>query len=91
MCPQALGAVSVRHFARLMPLLLRWLHAPTTRTQDAAVAALQAVVLGCWPRVGVHAPLLWRHLQVRSDSVPHLSQEVAAEGLQVFEVSRRRL
>ena len=58
-----MGAVTVRHFARLMPHLLRWLHSPDPATAAAAVATLRVVVLNCWPRISVHAPLIGQHLQ----------------------------
>lgn len=61
---QAMGAVTTRHFARLLPLLLRWLHAASDATKVAAVTALRAVTLSCWPRMPAHAPLLRQHLQV---------------------------
>jgi hypothetical protein len=60
---QAMGAVTVRHFARLMPHLLRWLHSPEPATAAAAIAALRVIVLRCWPRMPAHALLIGRHLQ----------------------------
>lgn len=60
-----MGAVVTRHFSRLMPLLLRWLHASGSSTKAAAVTALRIVLLNSWPRIPAHAPLLWQHLQVR--------------------------
>ena len=60
---QAMGAVTVRHFARLMPHLLRWLHSPDPVTAAAAVAALRVIVLRCWPRMPAHALLIGQHLQ----------------------------
>ncbi|CAG9466565.1 unnamed protein product [Pedinophyceae sp. YPF-701] len=61
---QLTGLVTVAHFARLMPLLLGWLHALDAGTQVGAARALCAVVRVSWPRVPVHARAVWEHAVV---------------------------
>jgi len=68
--PQALGCVAVRYFARLMPLLLGWLHTRGRATRAGALAALETLVKTCWPRMPAHAGLLWQHLQALCCSAP---------------------
>lgn len=70
-CAQALGCVAVRHFTRLMPLLLTWLHAEAApQLRGAAAAALNAVTRGCWPHVGPHVTFLRAHLlQAREEAI----------------------
>jgi hypothetical protein len=59
---QAMGLASVRAFARLLPLLLEWVHAPDQDTRLAALAALHAVLSRTWPRLPAHASLIWQHI-----------------------------
>ncbi|BDA44453.1 Uncharacterized protein At2g39910 at C-terminar half [Coccomyxa sp. Obi] len=59
---QAMGLASVRHFSRLLPLLLEWLHAPDLDTRLAAAPVLHAVLKHTWPRLPAHAGLLWQHV-----------------------------
>lgn len=61
LCRQ-LGLTLLRHTARLMPLLLEWLHAHDAATRVAALTLLADVVRATWPRVPAHAPALWRQL-----------------------------
>jgi hypothetical protein len=56
------GLYVLRHMASLMPLLLEWSHAYDEASVLAAVQLLGCVVRHSWPRVGVHAALMWRHL-----------------------------
>lgn len=66
---QVLGCVAVRHFARLMPLLLGWLQ--EEGVCGAAAGALETVALGCWPRMGAHAAFLQTHVrQVQRSANP---------------------
>ncbi len=60
----ALGLCLVRHFARLMPLLLHWVHAHDLESRVAALHYLASVTRQCWPRMPVHVPLIWRHMMV---------------------------
>lgn len=57
-----LGLQLASHFARLMPLLLGWCLSPRQAVRLAALQALLLAVRQTWPRVGVHAPTLWRVL-----------------------------
>ena len=57
-----LGLVTVRYFARLLPLLLGWLHSPDRATSFKSLEVLQSILQNTWPRVSVHAPLLWQHI-----------------------------
>ncbi len=59
-----LGLTLLRHFGRLTPLLLEWLHAHDVSTRVAALDALAAVVRVTWPRVSAHASVLWCHVLV---------------------------
>lgn len=52
----------VRHFHRLMPLLLEWMHAPDLETRLAAVKVLRTVLTRTWPRLPAHASLIWQHV-----------------------------
>lgn len=57
-----MGLASVRHFSRLLPLLLEWLHAPDMDTRLAAAPVLHAVLKHTWPRLPAHADLIWQHV-----------------------------
>jgi hypothetical protein len=59
---QAMGLATVRHFSRLMPLLLEWIHAPDLNTRLAALQALHTVAARTWPRLPAHASLIWQHV-----------------------------
>lgn len=52
----------LRHFSRLLPLLLEWVHAYDPPTRLAALACLRQVLQVCWPRLAPHAGLVWEHL-----------------------------
>jgi hypothetical protein len=53
---------AARHLGRLAPLLLEWLLALDKRSRLAALGCLNALLRACWPRVGAHAQVVWRHL-----------------------------
>ena len=59
---QAMGLASVRHFSRLLPLLLEWLHAPDMDSRLAAAPVLHAVLKHTWPRLPAHAGVIWQHV-----------------------------
>lgn len=59
---QAMGLATVRSFARLLPLLLEWAHAPDQDTRLAALQALHTVLARTWPRLPTHAGLIWQHV-----------------------------
>lgn len=46
-----------------MPLLLGWCQAPHRHVQLAALSALLQAVRLTWPRIPVHAAVLWRVLR----------------------------
>lgn len=54
-----LGLLLATHFSRLMPLLLGWCCAPQQHVRLAALAALLGVIQLTWPRIQVHAAVLW--------------------------------
>lgn len=56
---QALGLVTVRHFGRLMPLLLPWCWAPDEGTRLQALQALDVLLRCCWPRIPAHRGECW--------------------------------
>lgn len=66
-----LGLLLVRHFARLMPLLLEWLHMEHGTTCLQACRCLAAVTRVTWPRMPAHAAVLRRHLAHRAASLRH--------------------
>jgi hypothetical protein len=70
-CLQALlpqlGLMAVRHFSRLMPLLLEWLHSPRPEARLQAARCLELLLQHCWPRMGAHAGVLRAHLQRAGD------------------------
>ncbi len=73
--------VAVRHFARLMPLLLAWMHAAgTPELRAAAAGALEVVARGCWPRMGAHAALLRSHVQQAQQEAAAEAAEADSEG-----------
>jgi hypothetical protein len=53
---------TARHLGRLAPLLLEWLLAPDARSRAAALGCWDGLLRCCWPRMGAHAAVLWRHL-----------------------------
>jgi hypothetical protein len=57
-----IGLYVLRHTAALMPLLLEWSHAYDEASAVAAVRLLGCAVQHAWPRIGVHAGMIWRHL-----------------------------
>lgn len=58
----SLGLITVRHFARLMPLLLEWLHTPNGEVSLAACNTLAVVSKYTWPRMPAHAAVLKQHI-----------------------------
>jgi hypothetical protein len=70
-CLQALlprlGLMAVRHFGRLMPLLLEWLHSPRPEARLQAMRCLELLLQNCWPRMGAHAEVLQAHLRRAGD------------------------
>ena len=58
-----LGLYVVRHLAALMPLLLDWTHAYDERSSVVAMQLLALLVQHAWPRMGVHAGVLRKHVQ----------------------------
>ena len=58
-----LGQQLAAHSARLLPLLLGWCLAARQAVRAAALEALLQVVRLTWPRVGVHALVLWQVLR----------------------------
>ena len=52
---QALGLATVRHFARLMPLLLPWCWSHVGETRLLALQALDQLLRSCWARVPAHS------------------------------------
>jgi hypothetical protein len=59
---QAMGLAQVRHWARLLPLLLAWAAGPNAAPRARALRALHAALRAGWPRLPPHARLIWRHL-----------------------------
>jgi hypothetical protein len=57
-----IGLYVLRHTAALLPLLLEWSHAYDEASAVTAVRLLECVVQQAWPRMGVHAGMIWRHL-----------------------------
>lgn len=72
---------TVRHFAQLLPLLLEWTHGYDEASVVAALQVLACVVQHAWPRMGVHAGVLWQHLELVVQ---------AAEERQWLETGRKR-
>ncbi len=58
-----LGLQLASHFSRLMPLLLGWCRAPQQHVRLAALRALLEAIRLTWPRIPVHAAVLWRVLR----------------------------
>lgn len=59
---QAMGLALVRHFSRLLPLLLEWVSATDVDTRLAALPVLHVVLQRTWPRMPAHAHLICQHL-----------------------------
>ena len=62
-CPQVLGLLTLRFFAKLLPLVLRWCHDEDPAIQLAALQALQEIVRFTWPRMTAHANFLLLEIQ----------------------------
>lgn len=62
-CPQVLGLLTLRFFAKLLPLVLRWCHDDEPAVQLAALQALQEIVRFTWPRMTAHANFLLLEIQ----------------------------
>lgn len=58
-----LGLYVVRHLAALMPLLLEWVHAYDEQSSVVALQLLALLVRCAWPRMGVHAGVVRRHVE----------------------------
>lgn len=57
-----LGLYVVRHLAALMPLLLEWAHAYDEQSSVVALQLLALLVKYAWPRMGVHAGVIRKHV-----------------------------
>lgn len=57
-----LGLYVVRHLEALMPLLLEWVHAYDEQSSVVALQLLALLVRCAWPRMGVHAGVVRRHV-----------------------------
>jgi hypothetical protein len=57
-----LGLYVVRHLAALMPLLLEWTHAYDEQSSVVALQLLALLVKYAWPRMGVHAGVIRKHV-----------------------------
>ena len=75
-----MGLASVRSFARLLPLLLEWVHAPDQDTRLAALRALHAVLSTTWPRLPAHAGLIWQHVAREYESEMAMTRAAASSG-----------
>ena len=53
-----MGLATVRHYCRLLPLVLPWCCAPDPHTQLPALHLLRVIVQQTWPRISVHAAVL---------------------------------
>jgi len=76
---QAMGLAQVRHWARLLPLLLAWAAGPDAGARARALRALHAALRAGWPRLPPHARLVWRHLAATAAWGPALGAEGARE------------
>ncbi|GMH38530.1 hypothetical protein BSKO_06414 [Bryopsis sp. KO-2023] len=57
---EALGLVTVRHFADLIPLLCGYCCSDESDTMAAGLTTLALVVKHTWPRIPPHAGVLWK-------------------------------
>lgn len=57
------GVHIVRHFARLMPLMVEWVHSSKAEARLQAIGVMMTLVRYAWPRLAVHADVLQSHLQ----------------------------
>jgi hypothetical protein len=57
-----IGLYTVRHLAALMPLLLEWVHAYDEPSSVVALQLLSLLVKFAWPRMGVHAGVIRKHV-----------------------------
>jgi hypothetical protein len=53
---------TVAHLGRLAPMLMEWLLALDASSQAAALGCWDALLRGCWLRMGAHGAVIWRHL-----------------------------
>jgi len=74
-----MGLAQVRHWARLLPLLLAWAAGPDAGARARALRALHAALRAGWPRLPPHARLIWRHLAATAAWGPALGAEGARE------------
>lgn len=74
-----MGVAQVRHWARLLPLLLAWAAAADARTRAGALRALHTALRAAWPRLPAHARLIWRHLAVQDAPADALPVQAPAE------------
>jgi hypothetical protein len=57
------GMHIVRHFARLMPLLVEWVHSSKAEARLQAIGVMLMLVRYAWPQLSAHADVLQTHLQ----------------------------
>jgi hypothetical protein len=65
----------VKHLGRILPLLLEWLLLGSASSQAAAAEVLREVVRWSWPRMAVHAGVLWQYMAAAAQAEDAAAEE----------------